>query len=64
MRHQYERIKVPVIQGEREDLDKVTARVPFDVAAQLQGLAKSKRQSVSLYLSNLITKHVKGGDHG
>lgn len=62
---QIERIKIPVVNGERQDLERVTIRVPFTIAAQLDGLARAKRQSRSLYLSKLIAKHVKEpGDGG
>ena len=59
MRHQQERIKLPVVAGERENLEVISTRVPFTVAAQLDGLARAKRQSRSLYLSRLIAAHVK-----
>lgn len=47
-------------EGTHADLEKVTIRVPHQVAYQVQALAKSKRQSVSLYLSNILAKHVNG----
>lgn len=56
---QLERIKIPVVNGERQDLERVTIRLPYSVAAQLDGLARARRQSRSLYLSRLIAKHVK-----
>lgn len=60
MRHQEpEKIKIPVVNGERENLECITTRLPFSVAAQLDGLARAKRQSRSLYLSRLIAKHVE-----
>lgn len=62
MRHQQERIKLPVVAGERENLEVISVRVPFNVSAQLDGLARAKRQSRSLYLSNLISKHVRSPD--
>lgn len=37
--HQTERIKTEVRNGERENLEPVTTRLPFSVAAQLDGLA-------------------------
>lgn len=58
MRHQ-ERIEIPVMDGERENLEIVTTRPPYYVTMQLDGLARAKRQSRSLYLSRLIAKHVK-----
>lgn len=59
---QLERIKIPVVNGERQDLERVTIRLPYSVAAQLDGLARARRQSRSLYLSRLIAKHVKEPD--
>lgn len=59
MRQQIERIETRIVNGERENLEPVTVRLPFSVAAQLDGLARAKRQSRSLYLSRLISKHVK-----
>ena len=56
---QIERIKLPVKNGERENLEVISVRVPFTVSAQLDGLARARRQSRSLYLSTLIARHVK-----
>lgn len=59
--HQKQRLEVKP-DGTHEDLHKITTRLPHDTSARLQGLANAKRQSVSLYLSRLIAKHVKDPD--
>jgi hypothetical protein len=59
MKYQQERIKTPVVAGERENLEPVTTRLTFSVTAQLDGLARAKRQSRSLYLARLISAHVR-----
>ena len=61
---QLEKIKVPVKNGERENLEVISVRLPYSVAAQLDGLARSRRQSRSLYLSRVIAKHVREPDDG
>jgi predicted HicB family RNase H-like nuclease len=48
--------------GTHPDLDKLVIRVPFDVSHQITAMALRRRQSVSLYLSKLLQKHVEEPD--